>query len=152
MLNKVLKGENVMNDVDVFIYKLGLIKRQNESRKYRWIRYFFTSTAILFLIRSVVSMMIYHYKSNEIQKFERYFVWFGDFTYFIPKIRFHLNLTYFLFIIQTTSVQILHNVLIWDQNNQSFYWLKPFEMLAGKLKPSEIGFTNQDDLRVFIRR
>lgn len=152
MLNKFLLDENIIKDVDVFIHKLGLIKQQNETRIDRLFRYLIILTSILYGIRSTIALMIYRFKSGQLNQYERIFIWLGDYSYQIPKIRFHVHVIIIVFIIQTSSIQILHNKLLANRNYVSFKWLKPFEMLAGKLKPSQIGLTKCDDLNHFIKR
>ena len=152
LLNKVLPKEFRIKDVDVYIYKLGLIKKQHESKKYQLFRYLVLFTAILNAIKSVISILIYHFKANQIDQYERLFVWIGDYTFYIPKIRYHINAVVIVVVIQTTAIQILHNKLICDRNYANFNWIKPFGMLEGKIKPSEIGFTNHDDVRKFVKR
>lgn len=152
MMNKFLSDENIIIDVDVFIHKLGLIKRQNQTRINQLFRYLIILTSILYGIRSIIALMIYRFKSDQLDKYERIFIWLGDYSYQIPKIRFHVHVIIIVFIMQTSSIQILHNKLLANRNYVSFKWLKPFEMLAGKLKPSQIGFTNCYDLNHFIKR
>lgn len=152
LLNKVLPENFQIKDVDVYIYKLGLIKKQHESKKYKLFRYLVLFTAILNAIKSVISILIYHFKVDQIHQYERLFIWIGDYTFYIPKVRYHINAVVIVIIIQTTAIQILHNKLICNRNYAIFNWIKPFEMLSGKIKPSEIGFTNHDDVREFVKR
>ena len=139
-----------IKDVNVYIYKLGLVKYQSESRKFRLFRYLIVSTAILFAIKGFLSIFIYYFKSNQIHRFERFFVWLGDYTFYIPNIRLHLNAIFIVFVLQTTSIQILHNKLI--KRNNDFSWMRLFAVIAGKLNPDKIQFTNWNDLIVFIKR
>ena len=151
MLDKLLYNENQVKNVDEYIYKLGLIKKSNESKSYRWYRYSVTLICILYGLKAVVSLLIYLFKANQIKSYEKTFVWLGDFTYYLPRIRFHINIMIVVFILQTSSIQILHNKLLAKRNYENFNWMKPFEMVSGKLKPCESGFTSWNDVIRFVK-
>ena len=152
-LNKHLTGENQIENIDQFIYSFGLIKKQNESRNYRLFRYFVMSIAVLFLLRSTSALIIYIFKSNQVNRFERFLVWIGDYTYYIPKLRFHANIVFNIFIVQILLTQFLHNKLLFSNGKyRKFHWFKLFDMLSGKIKPSKLGFNHWDDVILFTKR
>lgn len=151
-LNKLLSSEFLIKDVDAYIFKLGLVRQKFESKKYEFYRYLVILASISFVIKSAISIVIYHFKSNQLANYERMFVWIGDYTFYIPKIKYHINGVVIIVFVQTTAIQILHNKLISNRNFVNFEWMKPFEMLAGKLKPYKIGFTCCDDVKKFVKR
>lgn len=64
-----------------------------------------------------------------------------DFTYFMPKIRFHANMAFIISMFKITVLQIVHHFLLHSNGGQQFRWMKSFEMLSGKVKLSEIMMT-----------
>lgn len=123
-----ITSENQIENIDKLIYSFGLIKKQNQSRNYRLFRYFIMSIAVLFLLRS--ALIIYIFKSNQVNRFERFLAWIGDYTYYIPKLRFHANIVFNIFVVQILLTQLLHNKLLFsDGKYQKLHWLKPLYML-----------------------
>ena len=151
MLNKLLSEEIQVKNVDEYIYVLGLLKKQNQTKLYRLYRYLVALSCLLYGPKSFATLLIYLLKTKEIKQYEKVLIWFGDFTYYLPRIRFHINIMVPVYTLQTSSIQILHNKLLADKN-YIFKWMKPFEMLSGKLKPCKIGFTNWDDVIMFAKR
>lgn len=153
MINNVLSEENKINDFHVILSKIGFINKQNETKKFRLFRYFVIIAPLIFSIKCLISILIYYYKSNEIDKFERLLISLNDFMYYFPKLRIHGN---FLLIIwsfgHVSAVQLTYYYLLHSNDGQQFHWMKPFEMLSGKIKPSEIEFTHWNDVMMLVKR
>lgn len=153
MLNKVLQSEFVVKDVDHFIYKLGLIRQQNESKKYRLFRYFNTILGLIILVKFWTSISIFILKCHQIDEYKQIIVYLGDLTFYVPKIRIHFNLLLSMFFSQEILFQFYHNKLLLSNGKfNQFKWMKLFEMLSGKIKPSKVGFTHWNDVMLLIKR
>ena len=150
--NKVLAKENQINDVDVYLYKVGFIKKHNESRLFRCFRYFVMIAPVIMNVKCICSILIFYFKSNQIDQYKMLLLSLNDFTYYMPKIRFHLNLLYLVSFGNTSLLQFWHYKLLHSNGGLKFYWMKVFEMLSGKIKPSEIGLTHWDDVMVLMKR
>ena len=153
MLNKVLQSEFVVKNVDEFIYKLCLIRQQNESKKYRFFRYFNTILGQIILVKFWTSISIFTLKSHQIDQYKQIILYLGDLTFYTPKIRIHFNLLLSMFFCQSILFQFRHNkLLISNGKFCEFKWMKLFQMLNGKIKPSEIGFTHWNDVMLLVKR
>ena len=153
MINNVLTEENRINDIDVILSKIGFIAKQNETKKFRLFRYFVIIAPFILSTKCLIAILIYYYKSNEIDKFERLLISLNDICYYIPKVRIHGN---FLQIVwsfgQVSVVQFTYYYLLHSNDGQPFHWMKLFKMLSGKIRPSEVGLTHWDDVMMLVKR
>ena len=87
------------------------------------------------------NQIILYYKSHQIDQYKMLLISIYDFTYFMPKIRFCVNMAFIISMLKIKVLQIVHHFLLHSNGGQQFRWMKLFEMLSGKVKPSEIMVT-----------
>ena len=153
MLRKLLPRKYLIENADGYLYNFGLIKKQHESKRYTLYRYFMTALGVLLLLKFATSIFIFNFKANEMEKYENLIIYLGDFTLYTSKIRIHFNMIFVAFITQSLLIQFSHNKLLFSNGKfNQFRWMKLFEMLAGKVKPLQVGFLYWNDVVVFAER
>ena len=154
MIHKVLSKENRTEEVDEYFFKIGYLKLkiQNESKKFRLFRYLVAIIPLIVATKFLTSILIYYYKSNQIDQYRMLLISINDFTYFMPKIRIHANLVLLFGLVNASIQQFVHYKLLYSNGGQQFNWMKLFQMLSGKVKPSEIGLIHWDDVMVLVKR
>lgn len=152
MFDGLLTEEKRINGVDSYFYNIGLIKRQKEKRSKSWFRYFVIIAPVIFSVKCLYSILIYYYKSDQIDQYKMLLISIHDFTYIMPKIRFHANMAFIISMFKITTLQIVHHFLLHSNDGQKFRWMKLFEMLSGKVEPSEMGISDYHDLMLFVKR
>ena len=112
-----------------------------------------TTLGVLLLSKYIISIFIFGFKANEMEKYKNLIIYLGDFTLYTSKIRIHFNMVFVAFITQSLLIQFSHNKLLFsDGKFNQFRWMKIFEMLAGKVKPLRVGFLYWNDVVVFAER
>ena len=89
---------------------------------------------------------------NWVNQYKMLLTFINDFTYFMPKIRIHANLVLLFGLVNASIQQFVHYKLLYSNDGLQFNWMKLFQMLSGKVKPSEIGLTNWDDVMMLVKR
>lgn len=153
MINKVLPPKYRINEIHYILTKIGFIKQTNnpESRLFRLFRYIVMIVPFIVSVKYFFVIFIYYYKSNQIHHYKMLLLSINNFTFFMPKIRIHANLIILVGSINVSILQFTHYKL-YSNGGQQFRWTKLFEMLSGKIKPSQIGLTHGDDVMVLVKR
>ena len=135
MINKVLQPKYTINEINCILSKIGFIKQTNhlESTLFRLFRYFFMWVPIIVAVKYLFFIFIYHYQFNQISQYQLSLPFINDFTFFMPKIRIHANLMFFVGLINTSILQLIHYKL-YTNGGQQLHCMKLFEMLSGKIK------------------
>lgn len=120
MLNKILQSKFIVENVDNYLIKLGLITYQNESKNHRLFRYSITTLGFILLGKFWLSILIWTLKSNDIDHCKQWNMYLGDLTLCFPKIRIHFNMLLSMFVCQCVVTQLAHNKLIWDGKFHNF--------------------------------
>ena len=145
--DKVLPLDNRIKDIDKYFF----IKRKT-TFKNRIFTYFVMMGQLCFIAKCVCSIIVYNYKSDQIQHYKMFLLSTFDLTYFMPKIRFYGNLAYILAYSNSFLLQIVHHQLFQLNGGQLFRWTKIFQMLSGNIKLSQLELTNWNDIMAIVKR
>ena len=133
----------ILSDAGNHLY-LACLCRQNimlekESKRKRFYRYSIMVYFILWALKvSTASYLIYFLDEDVLVKYEYYFIMFGQFEYFFPRIRMHWN-----FIVVNGSLSTILTQLIYATLDDNFEWFAVFAMLSNKIHHSDIGLTDK---------
>jgi hypothetical protein len=144
--SRILSRDKIVEDAEKQLYNVRLLCKKLEQiyepRNHRYYRYFIIFICIIFGIRCVAS--VYFYNNEEASKILA--IYFGDFTYFIPQVRFHFNLLCIAFAVLDIVCYIIFNC------SKDLPWLNIFVMMKGLITPASIDLTTEQQITSLIKR
>ena len=145
----ILPNKLIIKDSGNHFYKCGLspirFDGQNESPYHRYYRLVILVTYIIYITNGVISLIFAAYGDINYRIIS---IIIGDVFYNIPSIRVHWNVMVLHFAALGIITQIIHHNM--DVNATS--WFRIFNMMSGKIKPIDIGLTDEKIIMKIIKR
>ena len=123
-LDKVLPLDNRIIDIDKYFFV-----KQNRTFKNSIFKYLIMMDQLCFIAKCVCSIIIYNFKSNQIEHYKIFLLSTFDLTYFMPNIRFCGNLVFILAYSNSFLLEIVHHKLFQLNGRQLFRWTKYLKYL-----------------------
>ena len=142
------------------IHRLGLCRQSldeesgvNESKSHRWLRIGILIAIVMFIVKQFSLLMIYHNqeKDGEYIFDEIMFKWFGDYFFFEPKIRKHLNIILIVEVIGPLQTQLFYHRLWRNGRMRCIPTIKLFQVFAGMRSSKELGLAWLDVIKLMKR-
>ncbi len=124
------------------LYKIGLLKKPFEEKK--WNRY--NPIIPIVIIGIIITKCFLSLTFSESD--QRLLIYIGDWSYFIPGIRIHLN----LFVINFWGLSLVSQLICLLRKGYTQSWLKPFSMMSGIISPKSIELLRAKDVKKLLKR
>jgi hypothetical protein len=125
----------------------------NESKSHRWLRIGIFIAICMLMVKQCCLIMFYHNKEKEGEYVidEIMLKWFGDYFFFEPRIRKHLNIILIVEVIGPLQTQLFYHRLWRNGSMRCIPTVKLFQVFAGMRSSKELGLGCQEVIKLMKR-